>query len=100
MPLYSRKALAGRAGYPVAGLPPLMLPKPALRSEQGAGRGIDDRVRVDAVDAGEIGDVARLTEMVDAERQQRNRGGAAEPRQCRGMAVADRDERGARTERR
>src|SRR5436853_1583378 len=82
---------------PAAGMV-FLVPDETCGAKQGARRGIDDRIRVDAVDAVEIGDVPRLAEMVDAGRHQRNRGGAAEPGQCRGMAVADRDERGARTE--
>src|SRR3990167_423185 len=59
------------------------------------GRGIDDRFGVDAVQAVEVGRVARLAEAVGAERAHPVAADAANPRQRRWRAVEHRDEPGA-----
>ncbi len=65
----------------------------AQRSEAGAGGGVEDRVGVDAVGAVKVGDVARLAETLDPERHDPARPDGAEPGQCRGVEIADRDQR-------
>ena len=73
-------------------------PSARKRAQAGAGCSIDDRLVIDAVGAIEIGDVARLAETVDTQRHDDVAGDGAEPRQCRRMEVADRNERGARAQ--
>ena len=50
---------------------------PARRAQACPRRGVDDRIGIDAIGAVEVGDIARLAEMVDPERHQRVVGDAA-----------------------
>ena len=68
------------------------------RSEAGAGRGVEDRIRVDAVGAVEVGDVARLAKAVDTQWDDHISRNRTEPRQGRRVKIADRDEGGTRAQ--
>src|SRR6185312_10474956 len=62
--------------------------------------GVEDGVCVEAVDAIEVGQVARLAEMLDAKRVDAMPCHGAEPGQRRRVAVEHGDERGVLAERR
>jgi hypothetical protein len=59
----------------------------AQACEAGCGNGIEDSVLVDAVDAMQVGQVARLPEMLDAKRLHTVTADAAEPGECRQPGV-------------
>src|SRR5437762_11458037 len=60
--------------------------------EAGCGAGVEDRLDVDAVVPVEIRQVARLAEMLDAERPHLVAAHRAQPAQGRGMAIDDSDQ--------
>src|SRR6185312_571565 len=68
--------------------------------EAGARGGVEDGVGVEAVDAVEVRQIARLAEMLDAERVDAMPRHGAEPGQRRRVAVEHGDERGVLAERR
>src|SRR5258707_9284487 len=71
-----------------------------LAFEAGPRRRIEDGVGVEAIDAIKVGEVARLAEMLDAQRVDAMPRHGAEPGQRRRMAVDEGDERRILAERR
>src|SRR5512132_461481 len=72
----------------------------AQACEAGCGNGIEDSVLVDAIDAMQVGQVARLPEMLDAKRLDTVTADAAEPGECRRVSVDHCDQRGIPGQRR
>jgi hypothetical protein len=72
--------------------------RPGVRGRRG--NGFEDSVLVDAVDAMQVGQVARLPEMLAAKRLHTVTADAAEPGECRRVSVDHRHQRGVPSERR